>query len=230
LAPHLDERGLRLWVAAEAIAVGYGGVAAVARATGVAASGIRRGRRELLAGEVLERGRVRRPGAGRRPLTEKAPRLLEDLEGLVDADTRGDPQSPLRWTSKSQRRLAEGLRALGDRIGARSVAPLLVMLGFSLQANRKVREGSRHPDRDAQFRYVNEITELRLAVGEPVSSIDTKKKELVGDFKNGGRERRRKGRPERVRVHDFKDKQFGQGDPARPIRSRCRPRMDHGGD
>jgi hypothetical protein len=134
----------------------------------------------------------------------------------VDADTRGDPGSPLRWTSKSQRKLAEGLQALGHQIGARSVAPLLVMLGFSLQANRKVREGSQHPDRDAQFRYINEITKLRLAVGEPVISIDTKKKELVGDFKNGGREWRREGQPERVRVHDFKDKQLGKAIPHGP--------------
>jgi Rhodopirellula transposase DDE domain len=213
LAPHLDEHVLRLWAAAEAIAAGYGGIAAVARATGMAASRIRRGRRELLSGETLERGRVRRPGAGRKPLVETDPKVLEDLEGLVDGDTRGDPESPLRWTSKSQRKLADGLRALGHRIGARSVAPLLATLGFSLQANRKVREGSQHSDRDAQFRYINEITGRQLAVGEPVISIDTKKKELVGDFKNGGREWWRKGQPAPVRVHDFKDKQLGKAIP-----------------
>ena len=213
LAPHLDERVLRLWAAAEAIALGYGGIAAVARATGLAASRIRRGRRELLSGETLERGRVRRPGAGRKPLTGNDTTVLGDLEGLVDADTRGDPESPLRWTSRSQRKLAEALGALGHRICARSVAPLLVGLGFSLQANRKVREGTQHPDRDAQFRYTNEIAKLQLAAGEPVISIDTKKKELVGDFKNGGREWRRTGQPERVRVHDFKDKQLGKAIP-----------------
>jgi hypothetical protein len=213
LTPHLDERGVRLVAAAEAIALGYGGVAAVARATGLAASRIGRGIEELRSGEVLERGRVRRPGAGRKRLVEQDPKLLEDLDRLVDEDSRGDPMSPLRWTVKSVRVLAGELRAAGHQVCASSLLGLLCTLGFSLQSNRKVREGRQHPDRDAQFRYINEITKAALAAGGAVLSIDTKKKELVGDFKNGGREWRRKGSPERVRTHDFKDKQLGKAIP-----------------
>jgi hypothetical protein len=213
LTPHLDERGVRLVAAAEAIAVGYGGIAAVARATGLAATRIHRGIEELRSGEVLERGRVRRPGAGRRRLVERDPKLLKDLDRLVDEDSRGDPMSPLRWTVKSVRVLAGELGAIGHQVCASSLLPLLCTLGFSLQSNRKVREGRQHPDRDAQFRYINEITKAALAAGGPVLSVDTKKKELVGDFKNGGREWRRKGSPERVRTHDFKDKQLGKAIP-----------------
>jgi hypothetical protein len=213
LAPHLDERGVRLVAAAEAIALGYGGIAAVARATGMAATRIHRGIEELRSGEVLERGRVRRPGAGRKRLVEQDLTLLKDLDRLVDEDSRGDPMSPLRWTVKSVRVLAGELRRRGHEVCASSLLPLLCTLGFSLQSNRKVREGRQHPDRDAQFRYINEITKAALAAGGPVLSIDTKKKELVGDFKNGGREWRRKGSPERVRTHDFKDKQLGKAIP-----------------
>ena len=213
LTPHLDERGVRLVAAAEAIALGYGGVAAVARATGLAASRIGRGMEELPSGEVLGPGRVRRPGGGRKRLVERDPMLVEDLDRLVDEDSRGDPESPLRWTVKSVRVLAGELRAVGHQVCASSLLPLLCTLGFSLQSNRKVREGSQHPDRDAQFRYINEITKAALAAVGPVLSVDTKKKELVGDFKNGGREWRRKGSPERVRTHDFKDKQLGKAIP-----------------
>ena len=205
LAGELDERGLRVWAAAEATSLGWGGTAAVARATGIAASTIRRGRAELASGESPGAGRVRRPGAGRKPLTETDLTLLEDLERLVDGESRGDPERPLRWTAKSLRNLAAELRAQGHLISDRSVAPLLRQLGYSLQANAKTREGARHPDRDAQFRHINTTIAVALDAGEPAISVDTKKKELVGDFKNAGRELRRKGQPEQVRTHDFRD-------------------------
>ena len=155
LLGELDERGLRVWAAAEATSLGWGGTAAVARATGIAPSTIRRGRAELVSGESLGAGRVRRRGAGRKPLTETDPTLLEDLERLVEGESRGDPERPLRWTAKSLRNLAAELRAQGHLISDRSVAPLLRQLGYSLQANAKTREGTRHPDRDAQFRHIN---------------------------------------------------------------------------
>ena len=205
LAGGLDERALRLWAAAEATALGRGGTAAVARATGIAPSTIRRGRVELASGASPGAGRVRRRGAGRKRLTETDPTLLADLERLVDGESRGDPEQPLRWTAKSLRNLAGELRAQAHQISARSVAPLLRLLGYSLQANAKTREGASHPDRDAQFRQINATVKAALDAGEPTISVDTKKKELVGDFKNGGRELRPKGQPERVRTHDFPD-------------------------
>ena len=209
----LDERGMRRWAAAEALSLGRGGTAAVARATGIAESTIRRGRRDLASGERLEPGRVRRPGAGRKPLTETDPTLLGDLERLVDDTSRGDPEAPLRWTAKSLRNLAAELRGQGHEISAASVAPLLRRLGYSLQANAKTREGAKHPDRDAQFHHINETAGAQIAAGQPVISVDTKKKELIGDFKNGGRELRPKSDPEQVRTHDFKDKQLGKVNP-----------------
>jgi transposase len=205
LAGELDERALRLWAAAEAVALGRGGTAAVARATGIAPSTIRRGRLELASGESPGRGRIRRAGAGRKRLSEKDPTLLCDLERLVDGESRGDPEQPLRWTAKSLRTLAGELRGQGHEISARSVAPLLRQLGYSLQANAKTREGASHPDRDAQFRHINATVTAALQASQPAISVDTKKKELVGDFKNHGRELRRKGQPERVRTHDFRD-------------------------
>jgi len=156
---------------------------------------------------------VRRAGGGRKPLTEVDPTLLGDLERLVDADSRGDPESVLRWTSKSVRHLAAGLRELGHEVHFTKVAQLLRSLGYSLQANVKTREGTQHPDRDAQFRHINAVATRAVDAGQPVISVDTKKKELVGDFKNAGREWRPKGRPELVRVHDFKDKQLGKAIP-----------------
>ena len=209
----IDERGMRRWAAAEALSLGRGGTAAVARATGIAESTIRRGRRELACGERLEPGRVRRPGAGRKPLTETDPTLLEDLGRLVDDTSRGDPEAPLRWTAKSLRNLACELRGQGHEISAASVAPLLRRLGYSLQANAKTREGAKHPDRDAQFHHINETVKVAIVAGQPVISVDTKKKELIGDFKNGGRELRPKGDPEQVRTHDFKDTQLGKVNP-----------------
>lgn len=199
----LTERSRRLWAATEALALGRGGIALVERATGVSRSTIGRGIRELEARETLEAGRIRRPGGGRKRATEKDGKLLVDLDALVEPTAAGDPTSPLRWTSKSVRHLAEELQAMGHDVSHRLVADLLHACGYSLQANRKTREGSQHPDRDAQFRYLNDRVRSFQRRHQPVVSVDTKKKELVGDFKNPGREWRPKKDPEPVRVHDF---------------------------
>jgi Rhodopirellula transposase DDE domain len=214
LSPVLDERGRRRFAAAEALAAGWGGIAAVCEATGIARSTIGYGLRELR-GEAPDsalRG-IRRKGAGRKPLTQTDPTLLSDLEGLVAPATRGDPLSPLKWTSKSLRNLANALCAMGHRVGHDVVGTLLKRLGYSLQANRKTLEGSRHVDRDAQFRHIAETVKGAIAAGQPAISVDTKKKELVGDFKNGGREYRPAGSPEPVRVHDFVDPKLGRAAP-----------------
>jgi len=211
LLSHLDERRRRLFAASEAKAAGHGGIVALARITGCAPSTIGRGLKDL--GEPLEEGRIRRRGGGRKSLIEREPKLLDDLERLVDPDARGDPMSPLRWTSKSLRKLAAELRELGHKISHTVVGELLKHLGFSLQANHKTLEGDSHPDRDAQFCYINAQVAAALAEKEPVISVDTKKKELVGDFKNGGREWRPKGTPEEVRVHDFLIKELGRAVP-----------------
>ena len=213
LAPVLDERSRRRFAAAEALAAGRGGVRLVSRITGVARSTIGRGVAELRGGAALVSGRVRRPGGGRKPLVAQDATLLDDLRGLVEPATRGDPEAPLLWTARSLRNLASGLQALGHRIGHNVVGDLLRGLGYSLQANRKTREGSHHPDRDAQFGYINRQVTAALAAGEPAISVDTKKKELVGDFKNAGREYHPKGRPEVVRVHDFLIPALGRASP-----------------
>jgi hypothetical protein len=213
LAGELNERQRRLWAASEARAAGRGGIAGTARATGLAVDTIRKGIAELESGQRIDPGRVRRSGGGRKRLSETDPSLLVDLERLVDEDCRGDPESLLRWTSKSVRYLASALQGMGHEVEYVTVAKLLRTLGYSLQANVKTREGKQHPDRDAQFRRINATTSRALDAGEPVISVDTKKKELVGDFKNGGREWRPAGSPELVRVHDFKDKQLGKAIP-----------------
>lgn len=213
LAPRLDERMRRLMVAAEALAIGRGGASVVARATGVSRRVIGQGIKELSEPAAGAGVRIRRPGGGRKRTSETDPTLREDLERLVEPVTRGDPESPLRWTSKSVRKLAEELGRLGHRVSHRLVAELLHELDYSLQANRKVLEGSQHPDRDAQFEYLNAQVHQHLAAGEPALSVDAKKKELVGPFKNGGRELRPKGQPEPVRVHDFVDKELGRATP-----------------
>jgi hypothetical protein len=213
LGPHLGERGRRAFAAAEARAAGYGGITAVARATGIAPSTIGRGLVELTATSPVPIDRNRRIGGGRKSLTATDPALLEDLLALVSPSERGDPMSPLRWTCKGLRRLASELRALGHKISHTVVAELLKAEKFSLQANRKTREGDSHPDRDAQFSYINASVSRALAKQQPVISVDTKKKELVGDFKNGGREWRPQGDPEEVRVHDFLIKQLGRAVP-----------------
>jgi len=210
----VDERVRRLALAAEAVAIGRGGQAAVARALGVSPRTIRRGTRELRDPErSVEKGRIRRVGGGRKRTVEHDPKLREDLEKLVEPTTRGDPESPLRWTCKSVRKLAEELRRQGHQTSHRIVAELLHELGYSLQANRKTLEGSGHPDRNAQFAHLNQAVQLQLSLGEPVISVDTKKKELVGPFKNSGRELRPKGQPEEVLVHDFLIPELGRVSP-----------------
>jgi hypothetical protein len=212
-----DERSRRQWAAAEAMEYGYGGVTAVASATGLARDTIATGIRELhyreLHPEEPVPGRLRKSGAGRKVLTESDPTLAAALEALVEPLTRGDPESPLRWTCKSTRRLAAELTSQGHRIGYRSVAWLLHEAGYRLQANRKTREGSRHPDRNAQFEFINTQAARFQKRGQPVISVDTKKKELVGDFKNPGSEWHPQGEPEDVRVHDFPDKELGKAIP-----------------
>jgi len=183
------------------------------RATGLARSTIGRGLIELRAGVPQDAERVRRPGGGRKPLSETDASLLDDLRSLVEPATRGDPQSPLLWTCKSLRKLAEGLRDMGHEIGRTLVGELLHKLDYSLQGNRKTREGSSHADRDAQFHYINDLVKDALASNEPAISVDTKKKELIGDFKNAGQEWRPKGSPEAVRVHDFVIPELGRAVP-----------------
>jgi Rhodopirellula transposase DDE domain len=168
---------------------------------------------ELRGGAPVAVGRVRRAGGGRKRLVSHDATLREDLRALVEPSTRGDPEAPLLWTAKSLRKLAAGLQALGHRIGHNMVGDLLREMGYSLQANRKTREGSHHPDRNAQFDYINQQVTAALAAGEPAISVDTKKKELVGDFENAGREWRPKGQPEPVRVHDFLIPELGRASP-----------------
>ena len=213
LEPHLDERSRRVFAAAEAKAAGYGGIAAVWRATGIAPSTVGRALRELADGSGPPPGQVRHLGGGRKPLVETDPGLLNALLALVEPTTRGDPESSLRWTCKSLRRLEAELDDQGHPISRTVIGELLKELGFSLQANCKTREGDSHPDRDAQFGYINDSVSTALAGQQPVISVDTKKKELVGDFKNGGREWRPRGQPEQVRVHDFLIKELGRAVP-----------------
>ncbi len=216
LSPFLDERMRRLVAASESEAIGYGGVSAVARATGVSRRAITEGTKELkqrkaLRNVWLEQARIRRRGAGRKRAVDKDSTLLEDLDRLVDPVTRGDPESPLRWTCKSVRRLAEELQHEGHAVSYQTVAETLHALDYSLQANQKTLEGSQHEDRDLQFAYINRKAKRYLKQGEPVISVDTKKKELVGEFKNAGREWELKGQPEEVRVHDFEIREPDKG-------------------
>jgi len=213
LAPALTERARRIWAATEARAAGRGGISGVARATGIGYSTIVRGLAELATGRGAAPGRVRRPGGGRKPTLEKDPTLLVDLEGLVEPTAAGDPMSPLRWTTKSVRQLAAALQAMGHVVSRQLIADLLAIAGYSLQGNRKTTEGTRHPDRDAQFRYINQQVRRWQAIGQPVISVDTKKKELVGDFKNSGRQWRPTGQPVPVRVHDFIQPEQGKAIP-----------------
>ena len=216
LRPYLDERRRRLWAAAEARSLGRGGVTTVAAATGLERNTIAAGVRELgvpaPSGVAADSG-VRAPGGGRKTLAEHDPALLQDLEALVEPLTRGDPMSPLRWTCKSTRQLAAELAAQGHPASHQTVAVLLVSLRYSLQGTRKTKEGTSHPDRDAQFAYLNGQVQAFQERGQPVISVDTKKKELVGDFANGGREWQPVGQPEQVRVHDFVDRDRGKAIP-----------------
>lgn len=215
----LDERARRLWAGTEAKELGWGGVTTVAQATGLSRMTVRAGMVELqTAGrtrgkKVVTAPRIRRRGGGRKTLSEHDPQLLAVLEALIEPTARGEPDSPLRWTIRSTRVLADTLRRKGHPVSHTAVANLLDEAGFSLQANRKTREGKSHPDRDAQFHYINRLVRRLQRRGQPAISVDTKKKELVGDFKNGGREYRRRGRPAKVRVHDFADKLLGKAIP-----------------
>lgn len=215
LAPALNERSRRLWAATEAKSIGHGGIACVERAVAISRSTISRGIKELeLAQKPLAAAHIRRPGGGRKKTAQQDPTLRTDLEALVEPAVAGDPQSPLRWTSKSLRKLTAELQAMGHATSHRMVAALLTEAEYSLQANRKsVEEGQRHPDRDGQFRYINEQVRRCQRIRQPVISVDTKKKELVGDFKNAGKEWRPKGEPERVRVHDFLIEEKGKAAP-----------------
>ena len=212
MAPVLDERARRLWAATESRAIGYGGDALVSAATGLARDTIRAGRKELEMA-IESQGRLRRPGAGRPRLEKAQPGLKEALEQLVEPVTRGDPTSPLRWTCKSRAKLAAALTQQGWKISSTKVSHLLHELGYSLQSVRKSREGASHPDRNAQFEHINATAADFLARKQPVISVDTKKKELVGDFKNGGREWQPQGTPETALVHDFPDDSLGKAIP-----------------
>jgi hypothetical protein len=213
----LNERSRRLWAATEARSLGRGGIAAVMAATGMSSATVNKGLSELEAvqsgGAVLPPERIRRPGGGRKRATDKQPGLARALQRLVEPTARGDPESPLRWTCKSTRKLADELSKQGFKVGSRTVAKELKAQQFSLQANRKTREGTSHPDRDAQFARINEQVLRFQRRRQPVISVDTKKKELVGEFKNAGREWRRRGQPQEVRVHDFPDPKMNKAIP-----------------
>jgi hypothetical protein len=213
----MDERMRRQWAGAEAAALGWGGLTAVSRATGLAMNTIRAGRAELEARrdhpDLPVEERIRRPGGGRKPLTQTDPGLRAALIVLVDPATRGHPESTLRWSSKSTGKLARELLRQGHRASDRTVATLLKEEHYSLQANRKTKEGSSHPDRDAQFGYINQQATAALKEGRPVVSVDTKKKELVGEYKNSGQEWQPQGKPQTVNVHDFPDKKLGKAIP-----------------
>lgn len=209
----LDERSRRLLVAAESESVGAGGISAVSKATGVSRQVIRQGMAELKEAAVLPERRIRRSGGGRKKAQVLDPALKSDLEELLESTTRGDPESPLRWTCRSVRNLESELNNKGHTVSHQVVADLLHELGYSLQSNRKSTEGASHPDRNAQFEFVNEKVKRYLSEKAPVISVDTKKKELIGDFKNGGQELRPKGNPEKVRVHDFLIPELGRANP-----------------
>jgi len=208
--PHLDEKGRRLWAASEAKAIGRGGMKVVHEVAGMSRSVISEGIRELTGERLLPEGRIRRAGAGRKLLKAIDETLFDDLKTLVESTTMGNPESPLLWTTQSLRSLAAHLRAMGHHIGHVTVGVLLVEQGYSLQGNRKTLEGSAHPDRDAQFQFITERVKATMEQGQPVISVDTKKKELVGLYKNEGRLYRPKGDPVRVKVHDFVDKELGK--------------------
>ena len=229
LASSLSERSRRLWCATEAMDIGWGGMSLVSRATGISQLTIWRGTQELKSGEVLESGRIRRPGGGRKKVAEKDSTLRQDIESLVEPTVSGNPECPLLWTYKSVRKLAVELGAMGHDISFRTVADVLRDAGYTLQSNRKAQEGRGHPDRDAQFGTSTGRSWPFNARRQPVISVDTKKKELVGNFKNAGREWRPKGSPETVQVHDFLDQGERQGHPLRGLRPRPQRRLGERG-
>lgn len=210
LAPALNERTLRLFAAAEARSLGWGGISLVSRTLEISRDRISRGIKELESEKKLHPDRIRRKGGGRKKLLESDRTLKDDIESLISPYTRGDPESSLRWTCKSVRKLADALNQKGHSVSHSTVATLLDEMGYSLQANRKTAEGKQHPDRNAQFEYINKHVQSHQRRGQPVISVDTKKKEKIGDFKNGGQEWHQKGNPEKVRVYDFIDKKLGK--------------------
>jgi len=209
----LDERGKRRWAAAEARSLGWGGIAAVARATGMSDRTIRNGIRELDDPDSMPPDRQRRHGAGRRAREQEQPGLIKALEALIEPVSRGDPMSPLRWTCKSTRVLADELKSQGFLVSSTKVGTLLKSQGYSLQSNRKTVEGKKHPDRNAQFEHIAGRVKARQRRGEPAISVDTKKKETLGNLKNAGKTYRPKGRPVKVKTHDFPDKKLGKAVP-----------------
>ena len=210
LAPELNERTLRIFAAAEALSLGRGGISIVSRALEISRDRISRGIKDIESKERLYPDRIRRTGGGRKNLLKSDPTLKEDLQELISPYTRGDPESPLRWTCKSVRKLADAMNHKGHSVSHSTVSMLLRDMGYSLQANQKTMEGKQHPDRNAQFEYINKRVRSHQRSAQPVISVDTKKKEKVGDFKNGGQEWHPKGHPEIVRVHDFIDKELGK--------------------
>ncbi|MFO7952890.1 MAG: ISAzo13 family transposase [Bacillota bacterium] len=213
ISPFLDEKQRRLFVAAEALSFGEGGITKVAQTLGVTSNTISKGIKELQNPETIETERIRKPGGGRKRTVDLDPTLRSDLEKLVEPTSRGEPDSPLKWTCKSTRKLAATLNQMGHYTSERMVCELLHEMGYSLQANRKTNEGSSHPDRNAQFEYINQTVQTFQKNGQPVISVDTKKKESVGDFKNAGQEWQPKNIPENVRVYDFVDKELGKVSP-----------------
>jgi len=213
LKPFLDEKSKRLFAAAEALSLGTGNISIVSRATGISQDTIKKGCSELESGKSLSDEKIRAPGGGRKKIAEKDPTLVSDLETLIEPTSRGDPESPLRWTCKSLRNLAGELQNMGHKVSHARVADMLHMLGYSLQANKKTIEGTEHPDRDKQFEHINEKCKLFQDEHQPVISVDTKKKELIGNFKNVGKELRPKKDPILVNVYDFKDKELGKVNP-----------------
>lgn len=213
LVPDLDERGRRRWAATEARSLGWGGIAAVSAATGISDRTIRNGIKELEDPDPVPLDRQRRHGGGRKAREQQQPGLVVALERLVEPDSRGDPQSPLRWTCKSTRQLARALQAQGFQVSYHKVSQLLRARGYSLQSNRKTREGAQHPDRDAQFQYIAKRVKVRQRRGEPALSVDTKKKEVLGNLKNPGKTYRPKGKPVEVDVHDFPNPKLGKAIP-----------------
>jgi len=218
LAPYLNETSKRIWAAVEALSLGHGGITSVSRATGVSRTTIHAGIDELESSQteafgVEDYGAVRRKGGGRKPITESDPTVLEDLEQLIDPVTRGDPESPLRWTTKSTTKLAQELQVMGHQVSQRTVCGLLWQMGYSLQSNQKTQEGKNHVDRDAQFEQISQSVNQFQQRQQPVISVDAKKKELIGNYKQTGVEWEPKGEPTVVKTHDFPDKQLGKVTP-----------------
>ena len=213
LGNHLDERAKRLWASAEALVIGHGGSSIVQAATGLSKPVITAGMRELKGEVPLAEGRIRKEGGGRKRIEHADPTLLADLETLLEPTTMGDPESPLRWTIKSLRTLAEELGRMGHRVSHDTVKDLLTKLKYGLQGNRKTLEGGKHPDRNEQFLFINQRAQAALDQGQPVISVDTKKKELVGNYKNGGKDYRPEGDPVEVKVYDFIDEELGKVSP-----------------